>query len=108
MMDREMGIKARVEKALREAEGSLTMGEVMTVADIDKRLAAEVSSALYKLRNRGLVKDVRGASSAKSGPKFVRRYVWVAKAATTIVKVQVQTQTVAVSPLQMLGMGRIR
>lgn len=107
-MNEPLGIKARVEKALREAEGrSLTMGEVMAAADIDKRLAAEVSSALYKLRNRGLVKDVRGASSAKSGPKFVRRYVWVARAAGASVKVQVQTH-VAVSPLQMLGVGRIR
>lgn len=105
--DKELGINARVAKVLREAQGkSLTMGEIMDLAEIVKTSAPEVSSALYKLRNRGLVKDVRGPSSSSSGPKFVRRYVWVAK--TPVATVKVQVQTVAVSPLQMLGIGRIR
>lgn len=105
--DKPLGLNARVAKALQEALRPLTMGELMDMAQIPKISASEVSSALYKLRNRGMVKTVRGESSARSGPKFVRRYVWVSKQPGPV-RVAVTVQTVAVSPLQMLGIGRIK
>lgn len=73
-----VGIKKRVSDALEDAEGRLmTMGEVMRAADIDKRLANEVSSALYKLRNQGLIETVTGPTTAVMGRRLVRMYRWV-------------------------------
>ncbi|OXE36635.1 MAG: hypothetical protein CGW95_06595 [Phenylobacterium zucineum] len=101
-----MGLKARV-AAVLEASGAvpLTMGEIIAQAGIDKTLAGEVSSALYKLRNGGQVKTIRGESSSKNGPRFVRRYLWAVKVVAKPAPPRLDVR--AVSPLQMLGIGRI-
>jgi hypothetical protein len=81
------------------------MGEVMDKAGISKTSASEVSSALYKLRNQGLVRTVRGEATSKNGPRFVRRYLWAVKAVAKPLVDSAQIR--AISPLQMLGIGRI-
>ena len=100
------GIKGRV-AAVLEASGvqALTMSEIMAKAGIEKTMANEVSSALYKLRNQGKVKTVRGESTSKNGPRFVRRYSWATKPQPKPAVPGLDIR--AVSPLQMLGIGRI-
>lgn len=100
------GIKGRVALVLeRSGTVALTMSEIMHQAGIEKTLANEVSSALYKLRNQGKVKTVRGESTSKNGPRFVRRYSWAVKVQAKVVAPGLDVR--AVSPLQMLGIGRI-
>ena len=102
----EKGLKARVAKTLELSGGrSMTMGEIMEAAGIEKTSASDVSSALYKLRNEGRVKAVRGESTSKNGPRFVRRYSWGLKV-PAVRQVDVR-EAAAASPLQMLGIGRI-
>ena len=99
-MKREQGLKARVAKVLEDSgQKAWTMGEIMTALEFDKTFAPEVSSALYKLRNQGLVRTLRGPSTSPRGPAFVRRYVWAGRVAKT------QTQIV-ISPLAGLGVMR--
>lgn len=105
MSTRPPGVMAKITVALKVAQGPVTMGELMILADITKTSAAEVSSALYKLRHQGKVKAIRAPSSAKAGPAFVMRYLWAQKApAARPVNAR---EMAAVSPLQMLGIGRI-
>lgn len=102
MGSRDQGITARVAKALEKSTEPLAMGALMAAAGIEKTSAAEVSSALYKLRHQGKVRTVRGPSSSPNGPQFVRRYVWVVKAAPVVKN----ASTAAVSPLSGLGLIR--
>ena len=69
------GVNKRVRDALEDSEGAaLSIGEVMARADIDKRLAGDVSSALYKLLASGVVLSEIGPSSSNLGRRFVKRY----------------------------------
>lgn len=77
--DEQPGIKKRVAEALRTTPEAMTMGELMARANVPKTMASEVSSALYKLRNQGLIQTIRGPASSPKGPRFVRKYKWVAK-----------------------------
>jgi hypothetical protein len=100
-----VGIKARVAKVLELAQAPLTMGEIMDKADIPKTSASEVSSALFKLRGQAKVKTVGGESTSKSGPRYVKRYVWVRVAhKAPVAQPRVES---AISPFQMLGIGRL-
>ena len=99
-MKREQGLKARVAKVLEDSgQKAWTMGELMAAAGLTKTEAPEVSSALYKLRNQGLVRTLRGPSTSSRGPAFVRRYQWVGR-------VSKQQTTIVISPLQGLGVMR--
>lgn len=101
-MNAEVGIKKRVQQALEASQGRLlTMGQIMALADIPKTAASDVSSALYKLRNDGLVRAVRGPSTSVKGPRFVRMYQIVVRAA------RVEPVQTVVSPMAGLGIFRI-
>jgi hypothetical protein len=102
----QLGIKARVAKVLEASAAPLTMGEIMARADIPKTSASEVSSALFKLCGQARVKTVRGEATSKSGPRYVKRYVW--SRITQKAPVAQPRVELAISPLQMLGIGRIR
>lgn len=75
----ELGTMAKVSRALEASDRALTMSELMAAADISKTSAAEVSSVLSKLRNRGLLVVESGQTTAPRGRKFVRKYRWRAK-----------------------------
>jgi len=101
------GIKGRVALVLEQSGAvALTMSEIMSQAGIEKTMANEVSSALYKLRNQGKVKTIRGEATSKNGPRFVRRYLWAIKPPAQK-PAAARLDVRAVSPLQMLGIGRI-
>lgn len=91
----QIGVKGKVAKALEDAkdqEGkwmALTMGEIIGRADIPKTQAPEVSSALFKLRNQGLVQTVRGPASSANGPRFVRKYKWARVPGKTVAEASV-------------------
>lgn len=104
MLPEKVGLKKRVSDALEDAERALSMGECMLAADIDKRHAAEVSSALHKLIKQQMVKVVSGAATSQNGPRTVRKYIWVGKVA---VKVETRVE-VASDPLRMLGVSIFR
>ena len=100
------GVNKRVRDALEDSDGAaLSIGEVMARADIDKRLAGDVSSALYKLLASGVVLSEIGPSSSNLGRRFVKRYRWVGK--VVVVKTMEARPVVAASPFAGLGIGRI-
>jgi DNA-binding IscR family transcriptional regulator len=100
-MGNEPGIKAKVRAVLESAEAPLSMGQIMATGDIAKTSAADVSSALHKLRGAGLVKTTRGPSSSPRGPKFVKLYAWLKKPTVAAVVRRVE------SPMAGLGVFRI-
>lgn len=101
-MRTEKGLKKQVELLLMavQLEPPLTMGQVMARANIPKTNASDVSSALYKLIDEGLVAFSRGPSTSSKGPKIVRRYQWA-------VKVSIRRAELPVSPMSGLGVFRI-
>lgn len=104
-MANDQGVKKRVERVLEAAkEGEpMTMGQIMDAAGIVKTHASDVSSALYKLRNEGLVRSIRGQATSSKGPRFVRKYQWIVK---TVAK-KPEPVGVVVSPMAGLGVFRI-
>lgn len=101
MANDQPGIKRRVQDVLAATTVPQTMGALMLAANIPKTAAGEVSSALYKLRGQGLVKAIRGPSTSTKGPRFVRMYVWVVKAAPK------RSEPVVANPLAGLGIFRM-
>lgn len=94
---KEPGLKARIEALLKSKSAEkLTMGEIIHQLDIDKRLASDVSSALYKLRGQGLVRTLRGPSSSNKGPRYVRVYQWVPQKRVEPQQVQVVSMAMGV------------
>lgn len=75
------GIKMRVQMTLQATQSALTMGQIIDAAGIPKTSASEVSAALYKLRGAGQIKAMRGPSTSLKGPRFVRMYQWITRAA---------------------------
>lgn len=76
-MRADQGLKRKVAQVLQGQERAMTMGELMLAADVSKAFAADVSSALDKLVRQGLVEFKRGPATARSGPRLVRRFIWV-------------------------------
>ena len=98
-----IGLKKRISDALEDAERSLAMGELMLAADVDKRLASEVSSALHKLLKQGRVRVVRGPAPNANGPRLVRKYIWVVQVVADPVAIEVKPDA-----LRMLGISIYR
>ena len=76
----------RLIRGALEDGGWMTMGEVMLRAHVAKTLANDVSSALAKLRDRGVVATQKGPSTSGHGPRLVRKYRWVGVAAVVRVE----------------------
>ena len=104
MLPEKTGLKKRVAYALEDAGRSLSMGECMLAADIDKRHAAEVSSALHKLIKQEVVRVVSGPATSQNGRRTVRKYIWVGK---VVARVETRLE-VSADPLRMLGVSIFR
>ena len=76
-----MSTMKRVMDTLQDAQGALTMGELMVKADLDKRFAGDVSSCLSKLVARDDVQVRLVQSRSRLGKRVVREYVWVCREA---------------------------
>lgn len=76
-----VGLKKRITCALQALEQTqaVSMGELISMLDLDKALASEVSSALYKLRQEGRLRVSEGTATSGLGKRVVRRYSWLAE-----------------------------
>lgn len=98
----------RIQDTLSDYQRAMTMGELMTCGDIDKRFAGDVSSCLSKLVARGAVVRVEIERRARLGRRVVSAYQWV-----EVEQVAAPVPPVAVDddPRRMLGapllIGRI-
>jgi hypothetical protein len=74
------GLKKRIAVHLEGLNGAgISMGEIISQMDLDKALAAEVSSALYKLRKEGCLRVSEGSATSGLGRRVVRLYGWLAE-----------------------------
>jgi hypothetical protein len=105
-----MGLKKRIAvllESLGEGEG-LSMGEIIARLDLDKSLASEVSSALYKLRGQQKVAVFEDKATSGLGRRVVRRYRWAGEASARPKTVTKWEQpAVAAHPLNSLFLRRI-